>query len=194
MWHAWCYFVPDSPSSQGREFMRGPEQLQRRHSIRLRGYDYAQPGLYFVTICTAYRECLLGEVSGAAVHLTRAGRAVAGAWEALPASFCSICLDAFVIMPNHVHGIICLQAAHSGPLGREPQRPPSLGQVVRAFKSLSARAANHAMGRTGQPLWQRNYYEHVIRNEVSLTAIRQYIEENPARWADDPENPGRLTS
>jgi putative transposase len=174
--------------------MGGLHYRHRRGSIRLQGYDYAQPGAYFVTICTVQRECVLGEISGGSMQLSEAGKLVAEVWATLPIYFSSVRLDAFVIMPNHLHGIICLQGALSPPPEQEAERPPALGQVVRVFKSLSARAANQLTDRGGQPFWQRNYYEHVIRTEASLATIRRYIESNPARWVDDPENPSRDAS
>ncbi len=109
-------------------------------------------------------------------------------------------------MPNHVHGIVMLKGAASGAptteLGAASSAPttelgaassaPTLGRVVRAFKSVSAIAANAALGRSGQPFWQRNYYEHVIRDEEELNAARRYIRENPLKWSDDPDNPANL--
>jgi len=96
-------------------------------------------------------------------------------------------------MPNHVHGIIMLMGAASGaPTDRAASGAPTLGRVVRAFKSVSAITANEALGRSGQPFWQRNYYEHVIRDEEELNVVRRYVRENPLRWSDDPDNPANL--
>ena len=152
-----------------------PQGLHRR-SIRLQGFDYSQAGAYFITICTHNRALFL--------QAERVQEVVRSAWHDLPVRFPSVVLDEFVIMPNHVHGIISLRGAASG--------APTLGRVVRAFKSVSAITANEALGRSGQPFWQRNYYEHVIRDEEELNAVRRYVRENPLRWSDDPDNPANL--
>ena len=149
-----------------------PQGLHRR-SIRLQGFDYSQAGAYFITICTHNRALFL--------QAERVQEVVRSAWHDLPLRFPSVVLDEFVIMPNHVHGIISLRGAASS--------APTLGRVVRAFKSVSAIAANKALGRSGQPFWQHNYYEHVIRDEEELNAVRRYIRENPLKWSDDPDNP-----
>jgi putative transposase len=166
-----------------------------RRSIRLRGYDYSQAGAYFITICTALRECVLGEICEGQMHLSAAVIAVERVWWELPTRFPAVGLDSFIIMPNHVHGIIVIQDMDGNAQGSEPLRAAvrrmPLGRVVRAFKSLSGIEANRCLGRSERPFWQRNYYEHVIRDDTSLTAIRQYIADNPARWPEDPENPAR---
>ena len=151
-------------------------QIHHRRSTRLAGYDYSQAGAYFITVCTHNRDLLLQ------VHHVQ--EVISSSWHTLPVRFPSVTLDEFVIMPNHVHGIIMLMGAASG--------APTLGRVVRAFKSVSAVAANNALDRSGQPFWQRNYYEHVIRDEEELNAVRRYIRENPLKWSDDPDNPANL--
>ena len=154
----------------------------RRRSIRLQGFDYAQAGAYFLTICTDRRELVLQDEP--------VRQRVLSAWHEIPVRFPSVVLDEFVIMPNHVHGIIMLRGAASG--SGAASSAPTLGRVVRAFKSVSAIAANEALGRSGQPFWQRNYYKHVIRDEEELNAVRRYIRENPLKWSDDPDNPANL--
>jgi len=152
--------------------------VSHRRSLRLSSYDYSQAGAYFVTVCTWNRELLLE---------SKAVRdAVQVAWEALPPRFPDGALDAFVVMPNHVHGIIALQGR--GIVGAQQAGAPTLGKVVRAFKSLSAIEANRILGRGGA-FWQRNYYEHVMRDEKDLDRVRRYIQENPLKWAEDPDNP-----
>jgi putative transposase len=155
-----------------------------RRSPRLVGYDYGQPALYFVTICTWLREPVLGEVVDSSIRLSLAERSEEEVWQALPLRFQAIDLDAFVIMPDHVHGIIVL--------GTEPDVPPAtatakakptLSAVLRVFTSVSGIAGNRAIDRAGQPFWQRSFYDRIIRNERELTAIRRYIEDNPSRWA-----------
>lgn len=178
-------------------------QRHRRRSLRLKGHDYAEAGAYFVTVCTQGRTWMFGEVVGDSVVLNDAGRSVQDVWNGLPSRFPTIALDAFVVMPNHVHGIVVIRdsdegAASSaptphdgvpGPVGAGLALPDRLGDIVRAFKSLSAITVNRLLSRSGQPLWQRNYYERVIRSDAELDRVRAYIANNPARWATDPENP-----
>ena len=164
---------------------------QARRSPRLAGFDYSQPGLYFVTVCTWGREPLLGEVIASEVQLSRTGRAALEAWEALPLRFPAVALDAFVVMPTHVHGILVL--------GGDPDRSPDIARpdlaaVMRAFKSISGIQGNRALGRTNQPLWQRGYHDHIIRNARELDLIRQYIADNPARWETDADSPEAIPS
>jgi REP element-mobilizing transposase RayT len=104
-------------------------------------------------------------------------------WDELPKNFPGIELDAFVVMPNHVHGIVVLKDAGA------MNRVPTIGEIVRAYKARCTRDINCLRGAQGQLLWQRNYYEHIIRNEFSLQEIREYIANNPAQWANDHENP-----
>lgn len=179
-----------------------PDRHHRR-SIRLKGYDYGSEGAYFVTICSHNRECLFGNVVDGKMHLNDAGLKVQGVWDELPCRFPGLELDAHVIMPNHVHGIIVfvgaplaapflIAKASTGRTGTGKKgaasSAPTLGDVVRAFKSLAAMHVNRLLSLSG-PLWQRNYYEEIIRSEESLNLIRQYIADNPARWDRDPENP-----
>jgi REP element-mobilizing transposase RayT len=150
-------------------------EFHDRRSIRLDGYDYTSAAFYFVTVCTFERELSLTGVDVSAV--------VAETWEALPTQFPGIELDEFRLMPNHVHGIIVL--GNDG--------GSALGDVMRAFKSISAKRCNSVLGLSGHPFWQRNYYERVIRNERELEAVRQYIRDNPLKWNEDPNNPERMS-
>ncbi len=170
-----------------------PDKHHRR-STRLKGYDYSGAGAYFITICTHGRECLFGEVMDGAMRLNDTGRAVQAEWARLPERFQSVDLDEFVVMPNHVHGIIHVGALLAAPLLVPPGQgaassAPTLGDILRAFKSISAIAVNRLLGRSGRSLWQRNYYEHIIRNEHELARAREYIANNPLQWALDRENP-----
>lgn len=182
-----------------------------RLSIRLKGYDYAQAGAYFVTICTQDRACLLGDVAGEEVHLSDAGKMVQKAWQALPGRFSGMELDAFVIMPNHVHGIIVIPGRGESCIRPDDSRQPdsgdhkdrpygtmvgSLGRIMQAFKSATTHEYVMGVRQRGWPpfrgrLWQRNYYERVIRNDRELDKIREYITTNPLKWALDRENPQR---
>lgn len=169
----------------------------RRRSLRLQGYDYAQAGAYFVTICTQGRECLFGEIVGGAIQLNNAGRVVSDEWFKTAQIRENVILsaDEFVVMPNHVHGIIWLVDGR-GTLQRAPTverfgKPTSgsIPTIVRLFKSVTTRQINLQRGTPGAPVWQRNYYEHIIRNDESLGRIRDYIVNNPLQWALDRENP-----
>lgn len=162
-----------------------------RRSIRLKGYDYSQPGLYFLTIIAQDRRCLFGEVSGGELLSSDVGRMIALAWQCLPKRFPTIELDSSVVMPNHLHGIVVLNR----PKPRATTRvAPTIGDVVGAFKSLTTvefvRGARELRWpRLRTLLWQRNYYEHILRDGQPLDRAREYILTNPARWEHDRENP-----
>lgn len=163
-----------------------------RRSIRLRGFDYALDGAYFVTVCVAGRKRILGRIRNGTAILSEAGHLVVTAWERLPLHYPHVRLDAFVVMPNHVHGIVVLDGVVG--TGRAPiptsggvpdPRRHALPEIVRAFKAFSARAINLRRGTPGTPVWQRNYYERILRDERALAAVQRYIRENPAKWGDD---------
>lgn len=164
--------------------MRYDPERHHRRSIRLKGYDYSRTGTYFVTICTWQRECLLGTVHDGVVQLSEAGVVVQQCWDDLPRRFPGLTLDAFVAMPNHVHGILRI-------VRKEPPHDDcvALGGVIRAFKSLAGVSINRVMGRSERRAWQRNYYEHIIWDEEALRCIRAYIRTNPQRWESDEDNP-----
>ena len=177
-----------------------------RHTIRLQGYDYAQPGAYFVTICTYNRVCSFGEVAGGQMQLNDWGRVVAECWSVIPTHFVHVVLDEWVVMPNHVHGIVVITEAVGARVGAQqccaptdaptdinPRAyphvaPGSLGAIVRSFKSAVTQRINLLRGTNTPPVWQRNYYEHIVRDEPGLNAIRQYIRHNPAKWNLDRDN------
>ena len=177
----------------------------RRRSIRLKGYDYTQSGAYFVTIVIQDRLCLFGDVLGQEMRPNEAGVMVRRVWEALPCRFPPTQLDAFVVMPNHIHGILVINQHVGAPtegarLGAFAARrattrvAPTLGAVIGAYKSLTTSAHIEGVNAGAWPpfrhrLWQRNYYEHILRHDESLAELRQYILYNPARWAFDRENP-----
>jgi REP element-mobilizing transposase RayT len=191
-----------------------------RRSLRLKGYDYAHAGAYFVTICTQDRACLFGNIVDGEMRLNDAGRMVRSVWDEMPGRYPGIETDAFVVMPNHVHGIVVLVASNPcvgvGPCaypdhGQTPERIAepadvegqpqwvaptglSLSDMVHRFKTLTTKRYTDGVKERGWPafrgrLWQRNYYDHVIRNERELDKIREYIATNPLRWALDRENP-----
>ena len=176
----------------------------RRRSIRLRGYDYTRPGAYFVTICTHNRECLFGEIMDGEMVLNHAGRMVLDVWNEIPKYYPGIVIDAFQIMPNYIHGIIKIVGA--GPcacpnmdVNGQPQGVAptglSLPDVIHRFKTTTTKryidgVKQHAWPRFDGKLWQRNYWEHIIRNDGELCRIRQYIVNNPVKWQMDRNNPG----
>lgn len=185
-------------------------QKHHRRSIRLKGYNYTRPGMYFVTICVQNRECLFGNVVGGEMRLNDWGQAVMAVWEELDRHFPRLTLDASIVMPNHMHGILMLggaagrrtgeasaiqtpynsetPGADASPLPNGTQ-PGSLAAIVQNFKSVSARRINALRGTPGARLWQRNYWEHIIRDEADLARIREYIHNNPLRWAEDGLHP-----
>ena len=181
-----------------------------RRSIRLPAYDYAQAGAYFVTIVTKDRMCLFGEIVDREMLPNHFGRIVQSTWNDLPEHYPGVECDSFVVMPNHVHGIIELADGSADGdsdvgAGLKPARwvvgsnsiraglkpVPALPEIIRAFKTFSARRVNQMRNTGGAPLWQRNYYEHVVRGENELNRIREYISTNPLQWEMDRENPSR---
>lgn len=181
------------------------ETTKHRRSIRLKDYDYAQAGAYFVTIVVQGRKCLFDEIVGGVMQLNDAGFMVEAAWNDLQKYYTGVEPDTFVVMPNHIHGIIALVGtdrratpnSEGQPQGVAPTRNPakmSLSDVVHRFKTLTTKRYIEGVKRFSwvsfaTRLWQRNYFEHVIRNDESLNRIRQYILDNPARWEFDRENP-----
>ena len=186
--------------------------IHHRRSIRLRGYDYARAGAYFVTICAQGRECLFGEITDGKMQVNGYGEIVASWWEDVPRHFPAVELDAAIVMPNHFHGIIMIAEPVGAGSPRPAPRPvtggntktgavtaplrgrPTLGQIVAYFKYLSTKHINISRGTPGVRIWQRNYYEHIIRNEADLCRIREYIANNPLKWELDqlhPANPSK---
>ena len=213
-----------------------------RRSIRLREYDYSQAGAYFVTVCSWERECRFGEVTDGVMRLNGEGELVGECWRAIPDHFAMIEAVDYVVMPNHIHGIIIIppvgtthasphnaspnggspeeipcaeisskgtshhdspigngnhlvvprffRATHASPLRSGPP-PKSLGAVVGSFKSAVTKRINIIRNNPGGPVWQRNYYEHIIRDEADYLRIVEYIENNPLRWADDSLHPSK---
>ena len=176
-----------------------------RRTIRMDGYDYSRSGFYFVTICTNDRACIFGEVMEGEMYSNEIGEVVQEEWLQTEIIREEICLDSFVIMPNHLHGIIIIQnderenraitkdtnvGAHGGaPVTRFKK---TLGSLIAGYKSGTTTRVNRMRGTPHRKVWQRNYYEHIIRNENDLYNSRKYIEENPVRWDLDKENPARI--
>ncbi len=157
-----------------------------RRSIRLKDYDYGQPGAYFVTICTHRHVCLFGDVMDGTMCLNGYGRLVEEEWVQTEAIRPNVIMDVFQVMPNHVHGIIGIVDPECGrgmarpaPTARQFGKPiqNSLSMIVGSFKSAVTKGINRRRGTPGTLLWQRGYYEHIIRHERALDGIRQYIVE-----------------
>ena len=183
------------------------------------GYDYTLPGTYFVTIRVHDGECLLGQIGDGEMHLSRFGQVAGHYWKRIPDHAAYVNLDQWVIMPNHIHGIVVIsgrgwasledtsstgalttaetQLSDPGaPRDAPPLRQPrlqarSLGAIVGNYKSVTTRRINRLSGTPGIPFWQRNYWEHIIRNDASLERIRAYIQDNPSRWVEDRLHPDR---
>jgi REP element-mobilizing transposase RayT len=227
-----------------------PDNHHRR-SIRLDGYDYSSSGAYFITIGTYQRQCLFGNVIDGAMHLNDMGHIVAEEWMRSQTIRQEIQFDEWVIMPNHIHGIVWIQSpdtsdnpvgAHGGAparrqasqpnrddhcpnqsaktkttgeehqqsarahsraplqptsqpkIGIAHRRPRSLSSFIAGFKSATTKRINRFRNAPGTPVWQRNYYDHIIRDDRALHQIRHYIQTNPSSWTIDqlhPENPSK---
>lgn len=190
-----------------------PEKHHRR-SIRLKGYDYSQAGAYFVTLCLQYREPLFGRIVCGAMQLNPAGHMIEKWWAELPHKFVSIDVDEYVVMPDHFHGIIVItEVGHpqtvighphrdaptgDAPTGDPPtKKAPTLGDIVDWFKTMTTNEYIRGVKGSGWQrfagkLWQRNYYERIVRTEYALGRIRKYIRDNPARWREYEDNLGRI--
>jgi REP element-mobilizing transposase RayT len=210
--------------------MKYDPKKHHRRSIRLHGYDYAQAGAYFITIVTHGRACLFGEVVDGKMRLNGAGQFVQQEWRRLGHRFPNIQLGGFVVMPNHIHGIIIInaggvratrppQAGHPSGEDNMPitasfdvdgsplpeydtqashrpngPAPGSLGAIIGQFKSRVVKRLWANLGLSGTPIWQRNYYEHIICTNDDHNRIHLYIESNPANWLNDDQNPEKSPS
>ena len=181
--------------------MKFNPDIHHRRSIRLQNYDYSQSGLYFVTICVNYRLAVLGQIMNGKMQLNDAGMIVENTWLDLVNHVSNVKLHEFVVMPNHFHGIIEIVGAGSKPAqhddnlsngnlryeraGLEPAPTKGLSEIIRQFKTFSARRINQLQNSIGAPVWQRNYHEHIIRNEADYLRIANYVQTNPLRWNED---------
>lgn len=191
--------------------------IHHRRSIRLTGYDYSQEGLYFVTICTNNHQCLFGEIINGVMKLNDVGKIVLEQLNAIPQRFAHIDVDEYIVMPNHIHTIITVGAPLAGAQyqtsGAQNQTAgvdinnmatakeratarvaPTVGEVVGAYKSLCVHhclkwISKNEPGRIMGKIWQRNYYEHIVRNDEDLNRIREYINNNPGQWEMDKLHP-----
>ncbi len=178
---------------------------KNRHSIRLSGYDYSTSGWYFVTICVQNRECLFGEIIdfvGAdprvrperEMELNNIGAMIQKWVEKIPYKFGGVNLDESIVMPNHIHFIVVTKNHR---IGQTHGSAPTLGKIVQWFKTMTTNEYLRNVKTIHWPmvdkrLWQRNYYEHIIRNENELNKIREYIRTNPLVWDKDVENPKNI--
>jgi REP element-mobilizing transposase RayT len=166
-----------------------------RKSNRLKGYDYTNPGYYFITICVADRYNLFGKIRKGQINLNKYGKVAEEEWLQTEILRNNVKLDEFVIMPNHVHGIIELietsrDTARRVPAGEQFGKPVkrSIPTIVRSYKSAVTKAVNELHNRSGDKVWQKNYYDHIIRNSEELNRIRKYIMNNPKNWEYDKLN------
>jgi len=196
--------------------MKYNREIHHRHSMRLKGFKYSSPGYYFITICTQNRECLFGNISQRMLEINNAGEMIKKEWTNLTQRFNHIIIDEFVIMPNHLHGVIHIT-------GGQPFRaindysknrvkiidntdliePPSgtsensISRIIQGFKSISTVNYIESVRINHWPpfekhLWQQNFYDHIIRNMEELKEIRGYIMNNPLNWESDEDNPINL--
>ena len=176
--------------------MKYDPRIHHRRSIRLKGYDYSQNGAYFLTICVHNKKCLFGKIVNNEIKLNDAGRMLEEEWSNLAIRFKNIQLDEHVVMPNHFHGIIMVEAPLVGAQdATQVETPPTksapaISNMVGAFKSITTCQYIDGVKIRGWPpfkkkLWQQNYYEHIIRNEASLEKIRNYVLGNPSNWSMD---------
>ena len=181
--------------------MKFNPDIHHRRSIRLKGYDYSQDGVYFLTVCSYNRECLLGNIINDEMILNDFGKIVWNIWRGLELQYSYMFVDKMVVMPNHLHGILIIRredidgrggsrTALTVPTDHKKQK--SLGRIIGAFKTMSTKKVNEIREMTGFPIWQRNFYEHIVISDIELNAIRVYIQNNPFKWGTDRENPVNL--
>lgn len=181
------------PSSEQLASHRSP---RTRRSTRLRDYDYAQPGMYFFTVCTHKREALFGEVTQGEMRVNDLGDSVWQEWHNSATVRPEVQLDAFMVVLNHAHGVILLKgpgfvrATGGSPFSSGPSKY-SLGAFIAGFKAASTKRIKAARRTPKAPVWQRNYYDHIVRDERSLTRMREYILNNPLKWDFDQGNPNK---
>ncbi|HTG34847.1 MAG TPA: transposase [Thermoanaerobaculia bacterium] len=174
--------------------MRYDPDKHHRQSIRLKGYDYSLSGAYFVTLCVQHRECLFGDVIGVILQANDAGQMVERWWRELTRKFPTVSMDEFVVMPNHLHGVLILQRSQ---VSQGSESSP-LGTVMDWFKTMTTNeyirgVKNHGWKNFPRRLWQRDYFDRIIRDQNEIEMIREYIRRNPSQWSQDPENPMRVS-
>ncbi len=172
--------------------------IRRRKSIRLQEYDYSQAGGYFVTICTHERKCLFGDVVDGEMQLNDIGKIVKSEWLKTEEIRDNVSTDEFIIMPNHLHGILFIDepadrrgTVHRAPTAERFGQPTSnsIPTIIRSFKATVTKQINELRNTPGLPVWQRGFYDRIVRNDDELNRIREYIVYNPLKWQLDKENP-----
>ena len=161
----------------------------QRRQIRLCSYNYKWQGAYFITICTQDKQSLFGHIVNSSMKLNICGEIVESCWKEIPLHYPEAKNEVFIVMPNHIHGIIVIQGLRRAGSKPAPTNRHSLSEIVRGFKTYSSRKINEYRKSQGTPVWQRGYYEHVIRGESEYRQIGEYILFNPAKWEIDYENP-----
>ena len=187
-------------------------QIHRRRSVRLKDYDYSQNGAYFITICTQNRKHIFGQITKddllcSQIVLNVCGKVAEKYWLEIPEHFPNALIDKYVIMPNHIHGIIIINDGKTSTIAESSRRgtacraptgtnerfgKPQIGSmptIIRSYKSAVSKRINEILHTPGQSFWQRNYFEHIIRNDNDFYEIRKYINDNPRKWEDDKYNP-----
>jgi len=165
--------------------------MRERKRIRLKNYDYSQDGYYFVTICAENREEWFGKVEKGEMILNQYGKIANQCWDDLPNHYLNCSLDSFVVMMNHIHGIIVILNKDVTIVGNglKPFPTHGLSEMIPGFKTFSSRKINEEIKNDNKFQWQKSFYDHVIRNETELYRIRDYIKNNPLKWDLDRENP-----
>ncbi len=170
-----------------------------KKQLRMPGYDYKTPGYYFITLCVHNRTCLFGEVLNHEIHLNAAGNMIKRIWDEIPCKYTNWSVDSLVVMPNHIHAVVVLSPS---PLINAPSLDDntvlSLSELMRSIKTYTMTCYSNGVRNDGwlkyeQHLWQRSYYEHMVRNDKSLEKIREYIMNNPAQWELDDYNPALMS-
>lgn len=186
--------------------------IKQRKSNRLKNFDYSSSGWYFVTICTQNRECLFGNIIDNHMVLNKYGKIINKYFLEIPKHYNNVELDEFIIMPNHIHGIIVIrnsnqsvgndlrvvpinnnQVGHGGPTLQNIRQQQLLFRIIKCFKTITTKiyidgVKNNQFPPFNKRIWQKSYYDHIIRNEYSLFRIRKYIKDNPKNWEDDRNN------
>jgi len=162
-----------------------------RKTNRLTGYDYRTPGGYFITICTVHKKPLFGEIENGEILPNQIGKIVQNQWFQIPNHRPAVILyeDEFILMPDHIHGIVWIDDPEPEKMIVCPKRSGlqanSLGAILGLFKSRTSRLVNELRNTPGDTIWQRNYYDYIIRNDKDLTQIRKYILDNPLKYAQE---------
>ncbi|MFH1062156.1 MAG: transposase [Candidatus Omnitrophota bacterium] len=177
----------------------------KRKQIRLKNYDYSQPGYYYITICIDNRECIFGDIIDNRIYLNNVGKMVDQTLRTLPEYYQNITIDNYIVMPNHIHGIIQIVGAgfpcpnniinqsihnhdNNNPINGRGNHAPTINYIIGYFKYQSTKQINKLQNTPGKKIWQRSFYDHVIRTNDSLNKIREYIVNNPATWVNDEHN------